>query len=914
VGVDLVFCAAKPTQRYRFVCLIFEFPLLVDLEQHTDGTMQFIETSLWKRAFGEPKLGTPEARLAESYFKFWRNACQLAEKIQADLPNLTLHNEAHFEALWRRADQICGEKVSLNPMEVFVLGGGILLHDLGLTLSAYKGGKTELQETPQWLDAVSRYLANTEKPNADLTPVQEKQALFETLRTIHAETASKLCDLSFRAGDTKVYLLEESQLRTHLGELIGEVAASHHWDIGRLEERFQKVIGSLDGYPEAWTIRPILIACLLRCADAVQLDQSRAPDFVYALVGPSGISDLHWNSQNRIAAPVVNPNDSSALMFSSTKPFEAEDAEAWWLLHDALQVANAELHGTNSLLKDLQLPGFAISRISNCESPRMLARSIRLKGWRPVAARVQISNVEKVVEQFGGAKLYGDSPVVALRELIQNAADAVRLRRALEPGNYDGKITVGLTSLQRATETEYRLYVEDDGLGMSEAVMSGPLIDFGSSYISSSLVKIERPGLVGKRQKLSGQYGIGFFSVFMLGDKVDVVSRPYDSGQVDCRILRFVDGIRKQPLLLEGKSEINSISCSTRVSVAMTAERFNSLMAYERNNAPTIQTSLDELVGSLLPNLEIDVWVEVQGTKSKVHDQNWSKRVDRGWLSRILCLNNAEVLKQNEGKKYSIEQFADLLEPIDPQNPFLGFAAIAPSAGCGVKTIGGLASTGGFHRFADEHLGFIEYLPGGPRRDIGRPVASSHLPDWASRQAIKLAGVELSEHQKFVAASRVAKFGGDATPIACMSLNRQTVSVYELAKRLCDGEIIYAPVAHRGIEENFELASFRRRQSGFIDNYRDDEIEFKASVLEPILEVHGGPFLIVPIKEKEEPTSFCALLSRLVMEKHYEIHLEGKRETDLAIYIGKSSERDNLEYGSPIECNCLKFSAKPRSA
>jgi hypothetical protein len=212
--------------------------------------MEFTNTSLWKRAFGKSKPGSPEAKLAEAYFKFWKNTCLLALKIQADLPNLTLHNEAHFEALWKRADQICGEKASLNPMEVFVLGGGIVLHDLALTLSVYEGGKTELKQTPQWSDAVSRHLPDTDTPDADLTPDQDQQVLFETLRAIHAERASQLCNLSFKKDDGQIYLLEDSELRKHLGQLVGQVAASHHWNIGSLEERFQKIIGSIAGYPE----------------------------------------------------------------------------------------------------------------------------------------------------------------------------------------------------------------------------------------------------------------------------------------------------------------------------------------------------------------------------------------------------------------------------------------------------------------------------------------------------------------------------------------------------------------------------------------------------------------------------------------------------------------------------------------
>src|SRR3546814_12347428 len=60
-------------------------------------------------------------------------------------------------------------------------------------------------------------------------------------------------------------------------------------------------------------------------------------------------------------------------------------------------------------------------------------------------ARLQVSDVPRLVENLGGAKLYGDDPTVSLRELIQNAADAVQARRRFDERDSDyGLISVGL--------------------------------------------------------------------------------------------------------------------------------------------------------------------------------------------------------------------------------------------------------------------------------------------------------------------------------------------------------------------------------------------------------------------------------------------------------------------------------------
>jgi HSP90 family molecular chaperone len=94
---------------------------------------------------------------------------------------------------------------------------------------------------------------------------------------------------------------------------------------------------------------------------------------------------------------------------------------------------------------------------------------VRVDAWTPVAAEVHVSDVARLVDQLGGAWLYGDAPEVALRELLQNAMDAVRARRELEDRSCAwGSITVALDTAQDET---FRLSVSDVGVGMSETVL-----------------------------------------------------------------------------------------------------------------------------------------------------------------------------------------------------------------------------------------------------------------------------------------------------------------------------------------------------------------------------------------------------------------------------------------------------------
>jgi HSP90 family molecular chaperone len=71
---------------------------------------------------------------------------------------------------------------------------------------------------------------------------------------------------------------------------------------------------------------------------------------------------------------------------------------------------------------------------------------------------------------------------VSIRELIQNAVDAIAARRYFERSSvFDGKVLVRLKRETRDVHDGYWVDVVDDGIGMSESVLTGPLIDFGTS-------------------------------------------------------------------------------------------------------------------------------------------------------------------------------------------------------------------------------------------------------------------------------------------------------------------------------------------------------------------------------------------------------------------------------------------------
>ena len=130
-------------------------------------------------------------------------------------------------------------------------------------------------------------------------------------------------------------------------------------------------------------------------------------------------------------------------------------------------------------------------------------------GMREIPFRVDMAGIIEIL----GCSLYSRRDV-ALRELLQNAHDAIMRRRAEEP-HFLGEIR-----LRRDPEAP-ALEVLDDGIGLTEGEAERFLGTLGSGI--SGLMKRARDGSEGAA--VIGQFGVGLFSAFLIADRIIVESR-----------------------------------------------------------------------------------------------------------------------------------------------------------------------------------------------------------------------------------------------------------------------------------------------------------------------------------------------------------------------------------------------------
>src|SRR5438309_11098690 len=128
--------------------------------------------------------------------------------------------------------------------------------------------------------------------------------------------------------------------------------------------------------------------------------------------------------------------------------------------------------------------------------------------------------------------LYSNKEIF-LRELISNASDAcdkLRFEATLDPALYEGRTELDVRVSFDAEATT--ITISDNGIGLSaeEAVANlGTIAKSGTREFVAALEGDQK-----KDAQLIGQFGVGFYSAFIVADRVSVESRraglPADQG------------------------------------------------------------------------------------------------------------------------------------------------------------------------------------------------------------------------------------------------------------------------------------------------------------------------------------------------------------------------------------------------
>ncbi|PWA00758.1 hypothetical protein BB558_003224 [Smittium angustum] len=164
------------------------------------------------------------------------------------------------------------------------------------------------------------------------------------------------------------------------------------------------------------------------------------------------------------------------------------------------------------LLKSFTTSAYSYSNDSNSES---LAKE----------QRHEFRAETKKLLQIVAHSLYSQREVF-IRELISNASDAMEKLRYLTLTNQD-IVSEGPTQIDITIDKDNKtISFQDHGIGMTEKELTENLGTIARSGSKNYIETLENEGKTSEASKnIVGQFGVGFYSGFMVGDSIEVYSK-----------------------------------------------------------------------------------------------------------------------------------------------------------------------------------------------------------------------------------------------------------------------------------------------------------------------------------------------------------------------------------------------------
>tara|TARA_R100000935_G_scaffold58887_1_gene99073 strand:- start:933 stop:3896 length:2964 start_codon:yes stop_codon:yes gene_type:complete len=504
-------------------------------------------------------------------------------------PEYTDHDITHFEAVLETAVDLATEKSRelLSDVDFALLTISVMLHDLGMhltkdgfrTLVSVDGPLRPIEgfgDQPwnelwvSFLAEARRFDANklealfgsnyrpvTTFPSFD-DPWDEFNILLvgEFLRRHHPRLAHEIALQGMPSIDGSVvrFCQTGTEYENFLSDIGGLVARSHGMG---LRQTFSYLERKYNSKVETRSAHPVYLMSLLRIADYLQIQSERAPTArTQVSKFNSPISIREW-SVHQCVTDITNLTDPEAIDITA----QPEDVETFLRLKHWVEDLQRELDISWAVLGEvfglhshsgLNKLGLRIRRIkSNIDDAEGFAKTVDY-----IPERIAFETAGSELLKLLVGPLYSNDISVGLRELVQNATDAVKeLDQLISDGSIDEparradiigdvQIDFELSDDRQggAWNKVQKIVFTDRGVGMTQEVIQEYFLKAGASFRSSDVwkEKFEKPNGL-KTVQRSGRFGVGALAAFLLGDKITVETRHYS--EPTSSGLRFSAGI-----------------------------------------------------------------------------------------------------------------------------------------------------------------------------------------------------------------------------------------------------------------------------------------------------------------------------------------------------------------------------------
>lgn len=533
---------------------------------------------------------------------FARNAAEplLTRTTAREMEAFTAHDPTHSRKVAHLMWLILPEdrRQSLSPAEIGLMVTAAYLHDMGMGASAEDRRRLLAPESDLWeildIDAGLRERVNATRRAVAETADQDTPAYMEKLDEARQAEEALLCQYlrEHHAQRERYESLIESIAKAHaadpakvpdpravfaydgasFADVLIDICVSHNesaWELIRREGRGER-------FPNRFPVGGChadtrMVAAALRLADILDFDRERTPAMLYHYLLPTPLAQDRERSRVEWAKhmSIANWSIESDCIRYSARCSDHIAHHAVRLFCDTIQT---EIATTREALSSLHIPWpFAL--------PSQVAPNIVDDGptrYHPFQFELDDDRIYRLLM---GSHIY-DTPLAALRELVQNAVDACLLRDALtklddptvQPVT-EGRIHVRYLDAD-AEHAHPRLVIEDRGTGMDLAILQEFFLKVGRSYYSSTEFNRVRARLRRVDDALdfapTSEFGIGFLSCFLLADRVQVETAHWNSPRGDTKKRTLtIDGPTKLMAVREDSNDRTPRFSGTRVTLTL---------------------------------------------------------------------------------------------------------------------------------------------------------------------------------------------------------------------------------------------------------------------------------------------------------------------------------------------------------
>ncbi|HCC64041.1 MAG TPA: molecular chaperone HtpG, partial [Flavobacteriales bacterium] len=220
---------------------------------------------------------------------------------------------------------------------------------------------------------------------------------------------------------------------------------------------------------------------------------------------------------------------------------------------------------------------------------------------------VTTDNIFPIIKQF----LYSDQEIF-LRELVSNAVDATQKRKMLAQLGEISEIT-GTPQVEVLLDEEAgTMTIRDAGIGMTAEEIDKYINQIAFSGATDFLEKYKDADA---KQAIIGHFGLGFYSAFMVADRVDIVTLSQREGSQ--AVKWSCDGSPNFSL-----EDVDKAQAGTDI-VLHVSEDAKEYLAQER---------IREILNTYCKFMPVEI---VQGTKSEYVDDPEGAKDDEGNVKKV---------------------------------------------------------------------------------------------------------------------------------------------------------------------------------------------------------------------------------------------------------------------------------------